>query len=303
MGSGMSVLSHHLTSKNKLTVFCYHDVSNVPGEFSRNYDLNIPPAVFYDQVKFIKSNFDVISPDQLINEDVPENAAMITFDDGLKSYFTEAVPILTTLDLPSIIFLNMAPVEGEIFWSGLITYLCEKEPQFIEHLQDSMGDKIDLYPLYLNCSIDIIKSYQKLKNNTYQEEVKHFVGPFASEGDLVKASSNPLVYFGNHLYNHYLPKLLSDEDLIYYYEKNENALKNYTNYRKMFSFPFGQPETCFTENQIALLLDKDVKKIFSGFPRINQNADEPYLDRISLYDFNDTAPRMWFNILRDSFRL
>ena len=103
-------------TKNGLTVFCYHDVSSNPSEFSEKFGLNVYPEEFNFQINFINRNFNVISPDDLIGGQVPENAAMITFDDGFRSYFKNAVPILEKYNSPSMIFLNMAPVKGDIFF-------------------------------------------------------------------------------------------------------------------------------------------------------------------------------------------
>ena len=121
-------------TKDKLTVFCYHDVSENPSQFSHKYELNVPPNVFEYQMDFIDKNFNVISPDDLINDNIPEKAALITFDDGFKSYFQTAVPIMEKYSFPSINFLNMATIRGEIFFSGLITYLCEMQPDFFDHV-------------------------------------------------------------------------------------------------------------------------------------------------------------------------
>ncbi|MCC6346487.1 MAG: hypothetical protein IT388_04800, partial [Nitrospirales bacterium] len=49
--------------ESALTVFVYHDVSPSPGEFSRRYQLNVPPEVFDFQIGFIKAHFTLIGPD------------------------------------------------------------------------------------------------------------------------------------------------------------------------------------------------------------------------------------------------
>jgi hypothetical protein len=73
--------------KNKLTVFCYHDITNTPSDFSRENSLNVPPEVFNFQIEHIKRNFNVIGPKQLLEPSIPSNAALLTFDDGFKSFF------------------------------------------------------------------------------------------------------------------------------------------------------------------------------------------------------------------------
>ena len=71
----------------------------------------------------------------------------------------------------------------------------------------------------------------------------------------------------------------------------------------MFAFPFGQPDTCFSKRQIELLLENGAKKVFSTYPVINSDVSAPYLHRITLDTVNNTKSRIWFNILRRSFKI
>jgi hypothetical protein len=290
-------------TKNKLTIFCYHDVSNNPSEFSDKYDLNIPPNIFEYQINFINKNFNVISPDDLLANKIPEYAALITFDDGFKSYFTSAIPILKKYNLPSLIFLNMAPVKGEIFLSGLITYLCDKSSDFRNHVLSNAKCDLNKKPLYLYCSREIVNSFLKIKGKTYRNEVAEFVGDFATQKDLESVSSNNLVFFGNHLYNHDVPLLLTDDELLESFSKNEDELKKHPNSRSLFAFPFGQPDTCFSKRQIEFLIKNGAKKVFSSYPLINSQVTAQYLHRIPLQSFNNTKAKIWFNILRRSFKI
>ena len=130
-----------------------------------------------------------------------------------------------------------------------------------------------------------------------------YVGNFATPQDLESASSNNLVFFGNHLYNHDVPLMLSDKQLLESYRKNEDELKKYPNSRSLFAFPFGQPDTCFSKQQIELLIKDGAKKVFSSYFILNTNISATYLHRIPLHSFNNTKARIWFNILRRSFKI
>ena len=88
--------------KNAVVIFVYHDVSNNPSPFSKKYNLNIPPDVFYSQVRAINNIFNIISPSDLINSNFERPAALFTFDDGFKSYFNNALPILEEFNSPSM---------------------------------------------------------------------------------------------------------------------------------------------------------------------------------------------------------
>lgn len=288
--------------EKSLTVFVYHDVADNPSEFSRQYSLNVCPEVFEYQIKFIRHNFKVISPDDLLERNIPSKAALITFDDGFRSYFRNAIPILEKYNVPSIIFLNMEPIEGGIFWAGLIIYLIEKQEDFRYYINSSLLKSTSKKPLFLYSSRKIVNSYLESTGKSFKKEVSQFVGAFANERDLDKASVTQLVYYGNHLFNHDVPLLMSDEDLVSSYFQNVNSLKMYPNYREMFAFPFGQPGTCYSDEQVKLLLSNGVKKVFSSSGFINPDILSPYLDRVSLTSFHSSPARIWFQVCQKSFR-
>ena len=92
--------------------------------------LNVPPTLFAKQMDFISDNFNVIDPDQLMEGDYERPAALITFDDGMLGYFSNAVPIMTDRQIPSINFLNIDTIEGNPSWAGLVTYLADVDVDF-----------------------------------------------------------------------------------------------------------------------------------------------------------------------------
>jgi hypothetical protein len=280
--------------KNALSVFCYHDVTNNPSELSQKYDLNVYPQIFDFQIGFIKKNFNIITPDDLLENRIPASAALITFDDGFLSFFEEAIPILEKHQVPALIFLNMEPVQGAVFFSGLITYLCNKEPEFVAYLEEKrVGDRA--YPLFLSCSQEIVTEYLKQVENDFATEVSAYHGKFAREVHLQNAAKNRLIYFGNHLYNHYVPRLLSDRDLVSSFEKNVYYLKRYQNYRNLFSFPFGQPNSCFSDDQVSLLQEKFDSIVFSSSGRINYKFGT-FFDRLALTSAHDCPSKIWAQV-------
>lgn len=278
--------------KDALTIFVYHDVSDHPSEFSRSHNLNVPPAIFESQVRSIQQRFTVISPDNLLERNLPPRAALITFDDGFQSYFRQALPILERYRVPSLIFLNMEPVRGGLFWSGLITYLCRKEPRFQDRLLKQSRVKTEKGPLFLSCGRAIVRDYLTEADPSLPEAVRTYVGAFASEQDLRDAASHPLVTFGNHLYNHDVPRLLSDEEFLESFRENRRALQAYPNHRDLFAFPFGHPGTCYAPHQVDLLWKEGVKGVFSSSGGLNHDPQGRCLDRIALDASHDTEGKI-----------
>ena len=284
---------------NSLTVFCYHDVTNAPSEFSRENTLNVPPEMFEYQIAYIKENFNVIEPKQLMEQTLPTNAALVTCDDGYKSFFTNAVPILEKQKIPVIIFLNMGPIRGEMFWPGLIDFLCKRRPDFIKFLKTQLRLEEEKVPIFLSCSQYLVEDYLEQTNEDFQEAVLDYVGLFADKTDLEQYSHNPYVFYGNHTYTHFVSFLMTDDEFMDDVEKNAKLLRAYPNYLDYFAFPFGQPDHTFTESQVRLLLDAGVKKVFySSASSYNSDPMANYLDRITLLSEDFSRAKIKYRIMK-----
>ena len=73
--------------KNDLLILLYHDVSDNPSEFHKDHNLNVSIKKFKDQIRFLSKYYNFISPLDLLNGKFERPAALITFDDGIKTNF------------------------------------------------------------------------------------------------------------------------------------------------------------------------------------------------------------------------
>jgi len=87
-------------------ILCYHKfISNDPSP------LNTPPDIFRQQLTFLKDNgFRIISPDMLLDflrfrRQIPKKSVMLTIDDGFKSGFKTAAPILLEFGFSAVFFI------------------------------------------------------------------------------------------------------------------------------------------------------------------------------------------------------
>lgn len=259
-----------LTLKGTVSIFVYHDVSDSPSRFCEEFGLNVAPKLFVEHIRWISDNFNVINPDQLLEGRYKTPAAMITFDDGMPGYFREAVPMMIKKNIASTVFLNMAPIEGELFWSGLVTYLSLYDKKFQEFLRRFiLGDRN--IPDYLLCDTKMVNDYlATIDLSPLKNKVRLFYGDFATAKDLDSFNGHPLVFYGNHLYNHYNVLRLKDEDLRAQYFLNEEKILKYHNGRTLFAYPFGQPGICFLPSQTTLIRSFEPKAIFSSGGHVNR---------------------------------
>lgn len=220
---------------------------------------------------------------------------LITFDDGEKSYFSNAVEILNDLNLPSLHFLNMEPINGGINFNGLIGYLTQKDKQFMEinnfkDLSINNFKKKEIFD-YLN----------RNDKNLIIKNARSFHGPWASINDLENVRDNKLIYFGNHLYNHYNVMNLSNDEIKFQFNENFKNLKNFDNNTNIFSYPYGQPNLHYNDNSNKLIKQLGAKFIFSANP-INYCKNNKILHRLPMHDFVNSDKKNIEHIVRPKIR-
>ncbi len=270
----------------RLFVFMFHDVSNAPSSFSKKYNLNVTPANFSKQLGFINNYFRVINAKQLLQlKSLDEPTALITFDDGLQGYFETALPILTENNCPSLIFLNMEPIEGGVFWSGLVTYICDIDPDFRKWLAAECPERVDVSFLTIEESLvwRFVDS-RPIGREKYLEVVRNFHNGFATKEMLEKAACVPGVYFGSHLYNHYNAVQLTTENLKESYVRNMTSLSQYQNSVPLFAYPFGQPGSCLNARTHSVLRDLGAEHLFDSVQLFNSSPGNYLLHRVNMTD-------------------
>ncbi|MCJ8011906.1 polysaccharide deacetylase family protein [Paenibacillus sp. KQZ6P-2] len=101
--------------KNKVIVLMYHDVRPNPTN-SKSLDT----AVFEQQLDAMKANgFHWITMDQYADfitkgKAVPDNAVLLTFDDGYETFYTDVYPILEQYHVPATSFLIVNTVGNKM---------------------------------------------------------------------------------------------------------------------------------------------------------------------------------------------
>ena len=252
--------------KNSTVIFLYHEVTDEPSEFHKKYNLNVPPDLFRDQIKMIMNHFNVISSETLLKGNYKTPAALITFDDGSKGNYYNAFPILEELNCPSLMFLNMGSINGEIFWPGLITYLFNRDNKFIETVVNNKKNKFRKLD-FLNIQPRDIEEYISSNKLKIYKNARKYYGDFMNMSDLKEMSKSKLLNFGNHLYQHYNCAISSQEEIEINYILNKNILKTFKNNSNLFSYPFGQKGTCYNNKTNQTIFDLGAKAVFAAHPK------------------------------------
>ena len=102
---------------SKFVILCYHGI----GESGNPLGVAPTRELFEAQMLFLRENYRVVSLDEACRElrtgTKSEPGVVITFDDGYRSAYTVAFPILQKYRLPATIYLTVDSVEtGQVAW-------------------------------------------------------------------------------------------------------------------------------------------------------------------------------------------
>ena len=288
--------------KDKLTIFAFHDVNNSPSEYANDDSLGISKENFETIIDFINKNFNIISPKNINDGLSKGNNALITFDDGYKGVFENAIPILEKLKVPSLHFLNMEPIIKNIpNVSAEICYLSKYNKDFINFAKS----KRILNPHQLNCNPELLKEFKKkLKNYQIEElnkKIKRYQGDLVDIETLYSFDQTDLVYYGNHFYNHWNTKVLTNVEIKDQYTINMNELEKFKNYINFFAFTNGKIDRCFNKENLLVINSLNPEKIFFSENSINLNYKNKLLDRVSIMPEDIDTELIFFKILKSTF--
>ena len=282
--------------KNGLTIFLYHDVTDTPSRFAEEFGLAVPKKLFERQVSWIARNFRVIHPLALLEEaPLPENAALITFDDGFHGTFANGLDHLEKTRLPSLVFLNMqAIIEQRPILSAVACYRQRNLPQFDEYAKAAGITR----PLHLSGSPEIMQRLDQHFGPIDMVAVGEYQGLFADLELVNRFANSELAVYGNHLYEHWNAAALKPAEFIEQYALNQKALAQFRNNAEIFAFPNGLPNTCYTDVHIELLTGLGAKRVFAAAGGINRDPNNYVLGRMSVNARDNDEDILWCRLLR-----
>jgi hypothetical protein len=132
LSSGVLRLAARLHRKGA-AILMYHSVLEDPGSVSDSLGGMIHPRpIFEGQMELLAREFHPVSLDQVGRfvsgeEDLPERAVVVTFDDGYADNFEMAMPILDRLGVPAAFYVTVDCVENRSLpWPSRLRYSFRK---------------------------------------------------------------------------------------------------------------------------------------------------------------------------------
>ena len=104
-------------NRRKVTILCYHSVTRLPEADPNDlHKLHLPLESFVEHLDYLQRHYQIISLGQLAKArrektKFPSNAAILTFDDGVRNFLTVVAPLLLQRGIAATSFI----VTGENF--------------------------------------------------------------------------------------------------------------------------------------------------------------------------------------------
>ncbi len=262
---------------NKSLILTFHNVLN------RSW--------FEKVITYLKSNYRLVDSECLEmafpNKVVMKNLCHITFDDGEKSFYNIAFPILKKYHVPATIFVSPSIItSGDNFWFQEVSDYNEK---IIKRILSEE----------LNIQIEIIRNINHL--NVFKclpiSEIHRIISIYRAETksqkrfsqnmsltETIEVQESGLVTIGAHTLNH--PILSNETDDISYHEIT-NSIKMLQELLginiKHFAYPNGIPDLDFSKREIIYLQKNYISMAFSSESKFMTTSDDIYsLPRIGL---------------------
>jgi glycosyltransferase involved in cell wall biosynthesis/peptidoglycan/xylan/chitin deacetylase (PgdA/CDA1 family) len=213
-------------SSKRLKVLAYHSINSVS---LRPLEMEQDVSSFERQMVYLKNNFRLLSLSEFFEcrnngGAYPENAAMVTFDDGYRDNYINAYPILKEHNIPATVFLTTGPLEtGEpLFFDalryaitntsrltldlrdiGLERYMLDSASQFMlaKVIKDITDSSKGMDPVSKAKLVHDI--YDRLRMDTEEMKKKRM---YLSWSEVSEMAANG-IEFGSHTVSH--PQLLS----------------------------------------------------------------------------------------------
>lgn len=113
----------HERIQREATILLYHGVTDVASRGIENRDRkHIATAEFVHQMAFLRREAHPLSIDELLallveGRRLPPRAVVVSFDDGFRNNFTQAVPVLEKYSIPAVFYVTSGIVNTDLmFW-------------------------------------------------------------------------------------------------------------------------------------------------------------------------------------------
>ena len=264
--------------KNTPRVLLYHAVEDHVSPYTDRLGVSVSPAMFEANLRYIKENYNVVSVDDL-NKPLPENPLVITFDDGYKSVYEHAFPLLRKYRMPAVVYLITCAVQNKLVWVNELNWALLNHPKEALEVCQQFPDLLGL-----ESPAEIV---DRVKSNFIPANIRELCNrlrqriPFETEHDLYASRSelstmdNAGITLGFHTRDHY--NLINCDKNELRRQMDSTGIDDVIDQRT-FAYPFGS----FDMAAIEELRNKNYQSIMT-VGNNNERFSSYHVDRIEVF--------------------
>ena len=254
----------------------------------------IHSSVWFNEVLVhLGKKYKFVNADQLYENIRSTGLCHITFDDGHRSFFENAYPVLYELQIPATLFVSPKVIEEETnYWFQTVRklnnndfhqYVCKKVSyRFSNPITDFSVYSI-LKSIPVKIILELIENYEsenRIKEEPYMNITKE---------QLIELNNSGLVEIGSHTNNH--PILANESDNMLEWEIKDSIERLEKLIGKdigYFAYPNGQPVLDFGDRELKILKETTIKLAFSTDSRkIKEETNNYMVPRIGISKGNN----------------
>lgn len=197
-----SSISHHTWATDNAVILLYHHVSQQTPSVT-----SVTPEVFEQHLNYLAEHNTVLPLHEVIealknHNPLPNNAVVITFDDGYDNIFTNAHPLLRKFKFPYTVFINpplIGTVNYQLDWQQVSTMASQgatfaNHGSFHDHLLGKQqGENQEQW---LKRVMRDIQSAEQTLKERLGYSLKYFAYPYGEFNSELKAALRKQGYIG-----------------------------------------------------------------------------------------------------------
>ena len=250
------------------------------------------------QMTWVKRFFNVLelsdALDKLKRNELPSRALCITFDDGYRDNYANALPILKKHGFTATFFIATGFLNGGIMWNDVV----------IEALRKTSASRMDLtdyglgvYDISANRVAMVDRLLSDLKYLSFGErnnvvEILPALLDVVSPQNLmmddcdVKGLFQQGMSIGGHTENHPILSKLTQQEAEYEIKLGKNYLENLIDINlQLFAYPNGKPMQDYTQDHIGIVKSLGfTSAVSTAWGAATQNSDVFQLPRFTPWD-------------------
>lgn len=314
-GSSVALPKFRRIQNPKFVILCYHGI----GESGNPLGTAPTVEIFEAQMRFLRENYRVVSLDELCGElssgTGGEPGIAITFDDGYRSAYTLAFPILQKYKMPATIYITSDSVEtGQVAWYDRVFLAMAVAPSGELRLDLDGPSRFQLNSREdrLRAAFEIVALLRTLPNSRRcecccllekriglpQNALSSRMLTWEQIGTMYQAG----ISFGSHTLTHPVVSQLSLPELESELGDSKRALEEKLGQPvKDFAFPFGKASDC-SSAAIQMLIRCGYRSAVTTVPGANTPESGPYELRRLQVGSDGSLARFAFDICRAMLR-